>query len=74
MASLALLVCIIFLSLFASGLLTLLLVFLKFKILAILLGIFSILIGIYWLSFAPFPISLLGVWNIFCGIVAFLKY
>jgi hypothetical protein len=74
MASLALLVCIIFLSLIFSGLFTLLLVFLNFKILALFFGILAIIIGFYWILVAPFPVSLLGFWNIFCGIVALLKH
>jgi hypothetical protein len=73
MASLALLVSIIFLCVLLSGPLALLLRVLNFKILAIAVSIFAIFSGGYWLCLAPIPVSLLGLLGIFCGIKVILN-
>lgn len=73
MASLALIVSIIFLAVLLSGPVSLLLSFLNFPILATAFGIISILIGAYWCALAPFPVSLIGGLSAICGAIAINK-
>jgi len=72
-ASLALLVSIIFLSVLLSGPLALLLRVLKFTVLAIAVGLFAILSGLYWLFLAPLPVNLIGLVGFICGVKAILN-
>lgn len=67
MASLALMVAIIFLSVLVLGPMSLLLYKLNFKVLARLIAVFAILLGGYWISVAPFPVSLIGVISLITG-------
>lgn len=73
MASLALMVTIIFLTVFLSGPIALLLSFFGLSILATAFGILSVLTGFYWCCFAPFPISLAGGLSAILGIIAINK-
>lgn len=73
MASLALLVCIIFLCVLLSGPLALVFCYFNLYYLTILLALFAMASGTYWCTFAPFPVSLLGIAGIICGIIAIQK-
>lgn len=73
MASLAILVSIIFISTITFGPLSLLLCHFKFKILSILFAILAIMFGIQWLIAAPFPISIIGLMSLLSGIAAIIK-
>lgn len=73
MASLALLVSIILLCVLVCGPLSLLLAYIGFSILATSFGVISIIIGIYWCCFAPFPVSLIGGLTAICGAIAINK-
>lgn len=68
MASLALLVAIIFLVTLLSGPIALFFSFYKFKILSIIFSILALISGINWTCVAPFPISLVGLLGIFCAL------
>jgi hypothetical protein len=70
MASLVLLVAIMFLVVLASGPLALLLAGLGFKILAVLFAIVAILAGLNWILVAPLPISLAGALGVILGLGA----
>jgi hypothetical protein len=70
MASLVLLVAIMFLVVLASGPLALLLASLGFKILAVLFAIVAILAGLNWILVAPLPISLAGALGVILGLGA----
>jgi hypothetical protein len=67
MASLALIVAIMFMLVLISGPLSALFRFFKFRILAILFGLFAIVIGFYWCSVTPFPVSLIGGFSAILG-------
>jgi hypothetical protein len=67
MASLVLLVVVMFLVVLASGPLALLLARLGFRILAVLFAIVAILSGANWLLVAPFPVSLAGLVGVVFG-------
>jgi len=73
MASLALMVVIMFLAMILCGPIALLFSFFGFYILATSFGIFSILFGFYWCCFAPFPVSLMGGLSAILGIIAINK-
>lgn len=73
MASLALMVAIIFLSVIFLGPLSLLLYKLNFKVLARIVALLAILIGAHWLSVAPFPVSLVGLISLFTGVSTIRK-
>lgn len=68
MASLALLVSFIFLSVLLSGPFSLVFCYLRMPILAAILALFSIPAGVYWCAVAPFPISTIGVFSAVCGV------
>jgi hypothetical protein len=70
MASLVLLVAIMFLVVLASGPLALLLAGLGFKILAVLFAIVAILAGLNWILVTPLPISLAGALGVILGLGA----
>lgn len=67
MASLALMVAIIFLSVLISGPISVLFRLLGLKILAIVFGLFAFVIGIHWCAVAPFPVSLIGGFSAILG-------
>lgn len=71
MASLALLVAIIFLITLLIGPLALLAKYFKLKLISQILGVLAIFTGIYWLTVAIFPISMIGLIGIICGINTF---
>jgi hypothetical protein len=73
MASLALIVSLMFLLTFIMGPLALMLSYFKMKVLASIFGVLAILIGGYWCCFAPFPISIIGGISLVCGALALNK-
>lgn len=73
MASLALLVSLIFIFTLTIGPLALMLSYFRMKILASIFGVLAILIGGYWCCFAPFPISIVGGISLICGALALNK-
>lgn len=73
MASLALLVSLIFLSILILGPLALIFSYFKMKILASIFGVLAILVGGYWCCFGPFPISIVGGVSLICGAVTLNK-
>jgi hypothetical protein len=70
MASLALMVAIIFLTVLLSGVFALIASYFSFTFIAIFFAIISILSGAYWCVFSPFPVSLIGILSIVLGIIA----
>lgn len=74
MASLALMVCIIFLVVLLSGPISLFFCFINAPIIATLFAIFAISCGLFWCFVAPFPVSLfIGLVPIMCGVVTLFK-
>lgn len=73
MASLALLVCLIFLSVLISGPLALVFCHLGLFWITIILSLFAIAGGAHWCCVAPFPISMIGIITALCGICALVK-
>ena len=73
MASLALMVAIIFLVVLLSGPLALIFSHLGLPFMTILFGFVSIVMGTYWCCLAPFPISILGLITAICGVLAVAK-
>jgi hypothetical protein len=73
MFSLALLVCLIFLSVLTFVPLAFLFDYLKFKILSKIFAVMGLIISTYWLIFAPMPISLISIVLIFFGIKVLKK-
>jgi len=69
MASLALMVSLIFLSVILSGPVSIALEKLGMPMLASVLAVLSIVSGLYWLCVTPFPISLAGALSAGCGMV-----
>jgi hypothetical protein len=74
MASLALMVAIIFMAVLLSGPLAMLLIWLNFRNLGAVIAVFAILSGGYWCCFAPFPVSMIGGFSILCGLLAINRY
>jgi len=73
MASLALMVSIIFLSVVISGPVSLVFRFLGMPFTAAVLALFSLASGAYWCCVAPFPISILGALSALCGAITLSK-
>jgi hypothetical protein len=73
MASLALMVCIIFLAALFVGPISILFGRMGFDFISKTLGIIALVIGAYWLFFAPFPISIIGFIGIITGGRAFYR-
>jgi hypothetical protein len=73
MASLAIIVSIIFLTVLVSGPIALLLSKAGFRVLGAFAGVFALLVGGYWLCVAPFPVSLIGGLSAVCGAMAINK-
>lgn len=73
MASLALIVSIIFLTAVLSGPVALIISKAGFRVLGAILGVFALVVGGYWLCVAPFPVSLLGGLSVVCGAMAVNK-
>lgn len=73
MASLALIVALIFIVVLLSGPLSLTAGYFKLKIISQLIGIIAIIFGAHWMTFAPFPICLIGAFSIWAGIKSFFK-
>jgi hypothetical protein len=73
MASLALMVCIIFLAALFIGPISILFGRMGFKFVSKTLGIIALIMGVYWLFFAPFPISTIGFIGIITGGRAFYR-
>jgi hypothetical protein len=73
MASLALMVFFIFLSTIVAGPISLIFGRLGFDFISKTLGVIAIVMGAYWLLFAPFPVSVLGLIGILTGGRAFYK-
>ena len=73
MASLALMVALIFLVVILSGPLALIFSRLGLPFMTIFFGFASIVMGTYWCCVAPFPISILGLITAICGGVAIAK-
>jgi hypothetical protein len=74
MASLALMVMLIFVFVVVSGPLSLLLHRLNLKILAKITGIFAIAAGAWWCCVAPFPVSIIGGISALCGCKVISKF
>lgn len=73
MASLALMVAIIFLIMISSGPLSILADYFKLNFISKTLGVIAITMGAYWLCVAPFPVSTLGFISIIMGGRCFFK-
>lgn len=73
MASLALIVTLIFIIVLASGPLSLTAGYFNLRIISQIIGIVAIIFGAHWITFAPFPICLIGVFSIWAGIKSFFK-
>lgn len=73
MASLALLVSLIFLSVILSGPLSLLFLHLNMFWMSVIFGLFAIGIGTHWFLVAPFPVSIIGILSALCGLYTFTK-
>lgn len=67
MASLALMVAIIFLSVILIGPLSMLAGYFKLNFLSQMLGAIAIILGLYWMTVAPFPVSGVGLFAIITG-------
>lgn len=74
MASLALIVSLIFLAVILSGPLALTLYYFEFKILSIIMAAFAMLVGGFWLSVTPFPVSSIGLISFIMGAITISKY
>lgn len=70
MASLALMVALIFLATIVLGPLALILSLFGFKWMAVLLGVSAVALGAFWCSVAPFPVSVVGALSALCGALA----
>lgn len=70
MASLALMVALIFLATALSGPAALIFSVFGFRWLAVALGIASLAAGAFWCSVAPFPVSVVGALSALCGALA----
>lgn len=73
MASLALMVAIIFIITILSGPLSMLAHYFKFYFISKILSVIAVITGVYWLSVAPFPISTIGFVGIITGGRCLLK-
>ena len=74
MASLALIVSIMLITVLLAGPLAMLLVWLNFRNLGAVIAVFAILSGGYWCCFAPFPVSMIGGFSVLCGLLAINRY
>lgn len=74
MASLALLVAVIFLAVILSGPVSLAAGLLGLRRFSVFAGIFSILSGLFWCLVAPFPVSMIGALSMFLGAFAIRKF
>jgi hypothetical protein len=70
MASLALLVSLIFIFVILSGPLSLLFNYLNMFWMSCIFGLLSIVFGIHWFCATPFPISIIGTLSAICGAYA----
>jgi hypothetical protein len=73
MFSLALIVCIIFLTVILSGPLSLIFSYFDFYYLTVLFGLLSIISGIFWTFASPFPVCIAGIISACCGIFSIDK-
>jgi hypothetical protein len=73
MASLALLVCLIFLSILISGPLSIIFCHLGLFWLTIFASLFAIAGGAHWCCIAPFPVSMIGLVSGLCGLYSIIK-
>lgn len=73
MESLALIVALIFLTLISSGPLSLTLWYFNFKILAFISAVACLLLGGFWISVTPIPVSVIGYLEIMCGLFVIFK-
>jgi hypothetical protein len=73
MESLALMVSIIFLSVLLSGPISLILHFYGFRVLSLFSSFICILLGLFWISVVPFPISIIGYLQLICGLFVITK-
>jgi hypothetical protein len=67
MASLAIIVSLIFLSMLLLGPISILADYFGFKILSKIFGAIAVLLGVHWMIVAPFPVSTLGLFAILTG-------
>lgn len=74
MASLALLVSLIILTVMLLGPISMLLHRLGLRILAAVFAVLAVLIGGYWTVTAPFPVSILGGISVITGAMTIRKY
>jgi hypothetical protein len=73
MASLALMVAVIFLVVILSGPISLIAGYLGLGFLSQSMGVISIIAGTYWIIIAPFPVSALGLVGIMMGAKSFFR-
>lgn len=74
MASLALLVSLIFLTVLLLGPLSMILHRLGFRTFAAIVAVVAVLIGGYWTVTAPFPVSIIGGISVLTGLTTIRKY
>jgi|688.fasta_scaffold53998_9 hypothetical protein len=74
MQSLALMVTIIFLTTIFCGPISLLFLYFNFKIISLIFAVLSVVFGVFWLTVAPFPVSLLGILNIICSFIVIRNF
>jgi hypothetical protein len=73
MASLAMMVSLIFLATLLAGPTALVLSYLGFTWMTVLCGIYAISLGAFWCFVAPFPISIVGALCAFLGALAMIR-
>lgn len=73
MASLALMVCFIFLATLLLGPMSMALMGLGFRRIAAVFALLAILVGAHWALAAPFPVSLVGLLGIASGVSTIRK-
>jgi hypothetical protein len=73
MASLALLVCFIFLTTLISGPLSLFFLYFRFYHLSMVFSLISIVFGMYWFFLVPLPICFVGLISIILGLLSIKK-
>lgn len=74
MASLALLVSMIFLTVLLSGPISLVAGWVGLRWVSLFFGIVSVVAGLFWCSVAPFPVSVVGAISMIVGAFAIRKF
>jgi len=73
MASLALMVSLIFISVLLSGPVSLFFLYFNFYVLSAIFAVVAIILGIFWCLSTPFPISIVGMISLALGITTLTR-